>query len=124
MQVPAEGGKPTRLLPPEAGVVSVAYSPDGRRIAVWTKNGLEVLTPANGERSLVFKWNPTSDGYIFRSWGIGGLAWSRKTGQIAFALSKGKTGESELWLVNEAGTDSRRIYSAKEGRIVVSDFLD
>lgn len=121
MQVPTVGGNPIRLLPSHDGVVCATYSPDGGRIAVWTKNGLEIL--ADHERRLVFKWNPAIDG-SFRSWGIGGLAWSKRGDEIAFALLKQKTGQSELWVVNQTGANPRKIYSTKEGRIIVSEFVD
>jgi len=123
MEVPAEGGKPIRLLPSQDGVVCATYSPDATRIAVWTKNGLEIIVLADGKRGLVFKWNPAIDG-SFRSSGIGGLAWSKRGDEIAFALLKEKTGRSELWVVDQAGTNPRKIYSTKEGRIVISEFVD
>jgi len=120
MEVPAVGGNLIPLLPSQDGAVCATYSPDGRRMAVWTKNGLEIL--ADHERRLVFKWNPAIDG-SFRSWGIGGLAWSKRGDEIAFALQQ-KTGQSELWVVNQTGANPRKIYSTKEGRIIVSEFVD
>jgi hypothetical protein len=122
MEVPDEEGNPTPLLLPEDGVVAATYSSDGRQMAVWTKNGLEILSLANVERRLAFKWNTGKDGYIFRSWGAGGLAWG--SGEIAFSLLNKKTSESELWVVNQDGTDAKRIYSTKDGQIVVSGFLE
>ena len=123
MEISEEGGKPVQLLGPEDGVVSATYSADGQRIAVWTKRGLEILLPSNGDRRLAFKWKPGEDGYIYRSWGTGGLAWG-SAGQIAFSLLNKNTGQSELWVVNQDGTDAKKIYATRDGQIVVSEFLN
>jgi Tol biopolymer transport system component len=124
MEVSADGGEQTVLLPPGDGAVSAAYSPHGREIAAWTKKGLEILDLANGDRNLVFRPSSVGDGYIFRSWGIGGLAWSKVGNEIAFSLLNRKTGQSELWVVSEDGRNARSIYSTKEGQVVVSAFLE
>jgi len=71
---------------------------------------------------VVYNWN--GEDYIFRSRGVGGLAWSQQSGEIAFALENRRTKQSELWITTEAGTNPRMIYAAKEGSIVISEFLD
>lgn len=124
MEVPAEGGSPIRLLPPEDGVVTAAYSSDGQDMAIWTKKGLEILSLANGGRRIAVKLDAIEGSYIFRSWGTVGLAWRGASGEIAFSLLNKKTSESELWVVNQDGTDAKRVYSTKDGQIVVSGFLD
>jgi WD40-like Beta Propeller Repeat len=124
MQVSEDGGNPTQLLPPEDGVASATYSADGRQLALWTKTGLEILSTANGQLRLIFAWNPSTKDYIFRSWGTGGLAWCAASGQIAFSLLNEKTLQSDLWVVNEDGSNPRRIYSTTDGQIVVSQFIE
>jgi hypothetical protein len=123
MEVSDEGGNQKRLLLPEDGVAAATYAPEGRQMAVWTKKGLEILSLANGDRRLAFKWEPSKDGYIFRAGAAGGVAWSA-TGEIAFSLLSKKTRESELWVVNQDGTNAKRVYSTKDGHVLVGGFLD
>src|SRR5205807_5763887 len=40
LEMPSHGGEQTVLVPPEDGAMSAAYSPDGREIVVWMKEGI------------------------------------------------------------------------------------
>lgn len=122
LDMPSQGGEQTVLVPAKDGAISAAYSPDGREVVVWMKEGLEIVALDSGDRRVVLKRAAIGLDYFFRSWGIGGLAWSEER-KIAFSVVKKKTTKSELWIVNADGTNPKRIYATTAGRILVSQFI-
>ena len=110
LEMPSHGGEQTVLVPPEDGAMSAAYSPDGREIVVWMKEGLEIVALDSGDRRVVLKRASIGSDYSFRSWGMGGLAWSEE-GQIALSLGRLEPQEN---LCNHSGANSgESIYSIK-----------
>lgn len=103
-------------------VAGVCYSPDGKRLAIWSKEGLEVLDISTGNRSTIFDIKPLLGEYEFHA---SGIIWSPYSNKIAFSLFNLKKNEYELWIVNDSGGDAYKIFSqsAQKGNLVVDSFI-
>jgi len=116
MRVSRKGGEPTPLA---EGVVDACYSPDGKRLAMVANGGLQIWDPVKDERTLIVPWNTLPNHKYLAV----GLTWSQTLNKIAFGIINQSTGESELWTVSSEGSDAKKIYSTKSGRISFPAFI-
>lgn len=119
LHVSSSGGEPTSLLGSEEPVGAFCYSPDGRRLAILTSAGLEILEISDKRRTVVLPWSKMSN-HLYSG---GGLAWSRSQDKIALALSNKQTNQHELWTTSSDGSNFRRIYTHKDARIFICAFM-
>lgn len=71
LRVSPSGGEPRSLLePPDEPVAAFCYAPDGKRLAIWAKQGLELLETSDGKRTLILPWTKLSN-YEYH----GGVVW-------------------------------------------------
>jgi hypothetical protein len=119
LSVSLSGGEPTTLLGPDVPVAAFCYAPDGKRLAIWGKEGLELLDTSGEPRTLILPWSKLAN-YAYRG---GGLAWSGIQDQIVLALFNKQSNQDELWTISSNGEDLRRIYSHKDGRIILCSFI-
>lgn len=68
-----DGSQPETILGDKEGAAAVCFSPDGARVAVLTRLGIEVFALSDGLRNLVAPWT-AFDGRVYNG---GGLTWSR-----------------------------------------------
>ncbi|HEX8474809.1 MAG TPA: hypothetical protein VF666_12325 [Pyrinomonadaceae bacterium] len=122
MSVPVAGGEPVSLIGPDESVSVVSYSPDGKRLAMLTGKGLEVMNISDQGRTLLVPWERLPD----LEFHAGGLTWSPREDKIAFPLYNTRTKENELWTVSSNGEGAQAIIklSADDGKILVSTFLE
>jgi len=116
MRVSRKGPQPSLLA---EGAVDACYSPDGKQLAMVASGGLQIWDPAKDERRLIVPW----DTFPNHKYLAVGLAWSKMTNSIAFAITNQTTGESELWTVSSEGKDAKKIFSTKSGRISFPTFI-
>jgi Tol biopolymer transport system component len=104
-------------------VAGVCYSPDGKRLAIWSKEGLEVLDTSTGNHLTIFDIKPILGEYEFHA---GGIIWSPYSNKIAFSLFNLKKNEYELWTINDNGGSAKMIFSqsAQKGNIIVDSFIN
>jgi Tol biopolymer transport system component len=122
MSVPASGGEPTVLLgPSDNEVAAVCYAPDGKRLALMTKSGLELFEPVQRKRTLIRSWS-SMENKQFRT---GGIVWLRTQDKIAFTLFDNQSREYEIWTVSSSGNNAKRIYSIgqEEGKIEITSSI-
>lgn len=119
MQIPSTGGKPSVVLGTDQGIGGFCYAPDGKRLAVLTQRGLEVIGIPELSRTIILPWNRFPN-YQFRT---GGLKWSRTEDKIALALFNQQRKQSELWIISTDGKDAKLIYSVPSEILVLSSFI-
>src|SRR5204862_7580210 len=99
MRIPSGGGQPTVFLGPGEGVGGFCYAPDGKRFAVLTYKGLEIIDIPELKRTVIATWDNFSN-YQFRA---GGLKWSRTENRIALSLFNKEDNRSEIWTISSNG---------------------
>lgn len=119
MRIPFPPGQPTAVFGPEEEITSAAYSGDGRRFAIASRNGLEIVDRQTLNRSVILQ--PTS--LAPRVPGTAGLIWGGVSKTLAFTLHNTQTSASELWTVREDGKDARQVYSVRDGTLYVGSYL-
>jgi hypothetical protein len=121
MRVSLSGGKPEVLFEPNAGVAIACYAPDGERLAMLTREGLEIFDIENPRRMIILSWYKVPQ----RELTFGGLIWSATLDKIAFSLFNKQSSEYEIWMVSGNGADAQKIYSHSQnkGRINVAGFI-
>ena len=119
LQVSLSGGEPTSVLGSDEPMGAFCYSPDGRRVAVLTRAGLEVFEISDKKRTVILPWSKMSS----HSYSGGGMAWSRTQDKIVIALANNQTNQHELWTMSSDGSDFRRIYTHKDARIFICGFM-
>src|SRR4029077_18837344 len=124
MRVPSVGGESTVLLGDADEVPAVCYSPEGDKLALWSKPGLEVMTLRDSRREVILPRGKLP-GRIYQGGGAGGVAWTRTKGKIAIALVNELTKESELWMVGSDGGGTEKVYSmpVADGSITVACYI-
>ena len=121
MRVPSSGGEPAELLEPGEWILAACYAPDGTRLAMLTKKGLEILEISNKQRKLILTWDSLPSPQ-FRT---GGLIWSRDQNKIAFAILNKQAKRYEVWTISADGHDAKKIYDQDEsqGQLTVTSFV-
>ena len=120
IRVPFPFGEPVTVFGPEELIGSSAYATDGKRFAIWSINGLEVVDRSTLKRTVVF---PTRS-LDFRKPGTAGLIWGRHSDTLAFTLLNLRTSASELWVVRESGRDAHLIFASQDSTLYVGSFVD
>ena len=121
MRVPSSGGEPTELLEPGEWIFAACYAPDGKRLAMLTKRGLEIVEIFNKQRKLILTWESLPSPQ-FRT---GGLVWSRDQDKIAFAILNKQAKRYEVWTIAADGHNAMKIYDQDEskGQLTVTSFV-
>ena len=119
MRVPSGGGEPIVFLGPEEGTGAFCYAPDGKRFAVVTKKGIEIIETSKANRRLILAWSQFPN-YEFRA---GGIKWSSGQNKIAYSIYNKQAGQHELWTVSVDGSDATRIYSERSVVLVLSSIV-
>ncbi len=119
MAISESGGTPQLVLGPEEGVAAVSCSPTASHVALWTRNGVEILHLANGVRTVLVP-RDTAGKHRFLN---GGIALSKTGQRIAYALFNTQDKQHEIWTVMVDGTGAKPIYATREGRLTVSSFV-
>lgn len=104
---------------PEESVTSAAYSPRGKRFAIWSRNGLEIVDKISLKRTVILK----TDSLGSRKPGTAGLIWGQRSGTLAYTLYDDKSSAYELWTIREDGGDARRIFTATDGTLYLGSYV-
>jgi hypothetical protein len=112
-------GQTTTLFGPDVGVEGVAFSPDGKRFAMWTSKGLELVEEDTLHRTVVLPISKLAG----RQLDTAGLIWGARDKLIAFVLYDPTTGQSQLWDVRPDGTGLRMVYSVVRDRLFLGSFV-
>ncbi|GAC1694411.1 MAG: hypothetical protein NVS9B5_37290 [Terriglobales bacterium] len=120
MEVNTETHMSSELLGEEEGVVVAAYGPDGKELAFWSKNGVEVMSLVSHTRTIVL---PVSKLQGRQYYSGGGLGWSRFSNKLAFAVFNTATNAYELMTISLDSTDFTILYSSDRFRIVSVSFV-
>jgi len=121
MSVSPSGGQPNLILEKQEGTAASCYAPDGKRLAVLSKNGLEILEPTEPSRKVIVPLSSLPNVQLL----MGSLICSRTQDVIAFSVFNRETKQYELWTVSSDGTGLSQIYSQgeKDGKLTVSSFI-
>ncbi len=120
MRVPFPLDNVVTVFGPEELIGSSAYAPDGKRFAIWSINGLEVVDWSTLKRTVVFATRSLGS----RKPGTAGLIWGRRSDTLAFTLFNPETSASELWVVHETGRDAHLIFRSQDSTLYVGSFVD
>lgn len=119
MRVPFPPGQPTVVFGPEDVVTVAAYSADGRRFAIASRNGLEIVDRQTLSRTVILQASSLSP----RVGGTAGLIWGGLSRTLAFTLTDKQASASELWTIHEDGTGAREVFSVTDGSLYVGSYL-
>jgi serine/threonine-protein kinase len=97
----------SRPIPGTANAINPAFSPDGRRVAVWTLQGLRNIDPLTGTTTALR--SPTVD--------MGGILGSLSWDEYGLMVTQGASG---VYLFPPDSTDGRRIIELAAGEAVSS----
>lgn len=115
-----DNGSAAEFLSSDNGVLSFCYAPDGKRIALWTKHGLEILTVSDRSRRVLFPIERLSPTYSLRA---SNISWSRTEDRIAYALLNIETKSAEMWTILSDGSDPKKIFTTQRGIIQHLSFV-
>jgi Tol biopolymer transport system component len=119
MRITPAGGDPQPALGGNELITGIAFAPDGKRFAIWTSNGLEVVDSTALNRQVILPRSTLGDRSIF----AGSIAWSRTRELIAFVLDSSSFVEHELWTVQTDGSNARAIVTVSDGTLLLGSFL-
>jgi len=97
----------SRPIPGTANAINPAFSPDGRRLAVWTLQGLRNIDPLTGTTTALR--SPTTD--------MGGILGSLSWDESGLMVTQGASG---VYLFPPDSADGRRIIELAEGEAASS----
>ena len=120
MTVPSNGGQPIVLLGTSEHVGESAYSPDGKRLAFDSINGLETMDLATMQRTVILTQAQLHGRPVQRVTQAVGMSWSKTQDKIALILQDLGTGRDELWTVSSSGSNLQKIYTAAGGARILS----
>lgn len=110
----------TLLLDSDNAVLSFCYAPDGKRMALWTKTGVEILSLEDMSRRVILpidKFNPM---YRLRP---NNMSWSRTEDKIVYATMNTETKAAEIWTILSDGSNATKIHSSQRGIIQHLSFV-
>jgi Tol biopolymer transport system component len=102
-------------------VLSFCYAPDGERIALWTKAGLEILKTSDMSRRVILPIDRLGSTYRLRA---NNMSWSRTEDKVVYAVMNIETKTAEMWTISSDGSDARKIYSTGSGTITRLSFVE
>jgi hypothetical protein len=108
-------GMESQVIPDDVAVGS--YSPDGKLIAFWSKNGLEVMDLASSVRSVV---RPPLPGQQLYS--TGRISWSSAADKFVMVF-KSAQGSFQLTTISRDGSRVQTLYSSPEFALVSAAFV-
>jgi Tol biopolymer transport system component len=120
MTVSSKGGQPTTLLGTSEGVAEAAYSPDGKRLALISINGMETLDLTTMQRSVIVPFNTLYGSPIQRATEGRGMSWAKSQDKIVLIMLDFATHRDELWTVSSDGSKLQKIYTADAGVNILS----
>lgn len=120
MSVDPSGGSVAEISPADEGVVGAAFGAGTTRLALLSRNGVEILDLATKDRVTLLKIDQLG-GRAFR---VGGICWSRTLDEIAVSVFDPKSWRSELWVVSRGGGgEPRSLYAIKNATIERPGFV-
>jgi Tol biopolymer transport system component len=103
----------------EEAISGACYAPDGKSLAVWSANGLEVVHLEDRKRTVILP-RASIPGRRFYS---AGMSWGKVRGRIAFVLTDGQGKQFELWTISPDGAAPKALYVSKDGIISSPQFI-
>ena len=120
MTVPSNGGQATVLLGTSEHVVEAAYSPDGKRLAFESINGLETMDLATMQRTVILTQDQLHGNPLQRLTEGVGMSWAKTVDKIVLVFRDLGTNRDELWTVKSDGSNLEKIYTAGPGAFILS----
>jgi Tol biopolymer transport system component len=120
MTVPSQGGAPTTLLGTSEGAAEAAYSPDGKKLALISINGMETLDLTTMQRSVIVPFNTLYGSPIQRATEGRGMSWAKNQDKIVLIMLDLATNRDQLWTVSSNGNSLQKIYTADAGAFILS----
>lgn len=97
------------LLEIEQGVLSFCYAPDGKRMALWTRRGLEMMNIRERSRQIILPSEPLIPTYQLE---FDNLGCSATQDKLVYALTNTQMKQGELWTIGSDGSNPKKIYSS------------
>jgi hypothetical protein len=120
MTVPSSGGQPTILLGTSDHAGEAAYSPDDKRLAFTSINGLETMDLATMQRTVILTQAQLHGSPVQRVTQTVGMSWAKTQDKIVLILRDLGTNLDELWTVSSSGSNLQKIYTADAGAFILS----
>jgi Tol biopolymer transport system component len=120
MTVSSQGGPAIVLLGTSEHVGEVAYSPDGKRLAFTSINGLETMDLTTMQRTVILTLTQLHGSPIQRITEGVGMSWAKTQDKIALVLRDVGTSSDEVWTVSSDGTNLHKIYTNAPGAFISS----
>lgn len=102
----------------EDNTINACYSPDGKRMLIWTVEDPIFINLANPTQRETVHLPIHRPDYIYR---VRPIIWSNN--KIAFNLYNQKMDRDELWIMDDNGHSPRLIYTHKNGNIHLGSFI-
>jgi len=120
MMVSSHGGPATVLLGTSEHVGEAAFSPDGKRLAFTSINGLETMDLTTMQRTVILTLTQLHGSPIQRLTEGVGISWAKTQDKIVLVLRNIATGADELWTVSSDGGSLQQIYANAPGAFITS----
>lgn len=119
MQISVMAGLPTSFPGLEESLTGACYAPDGRSLAIWSANGLEIVQLEEIKRTVIVP-RTRIPGYRFYATGI---RWGQVAHKIAFVLFNERSKQCELWTISPDGSNPKSIRNFRDGMISSPQFI-
>jgi len=115
MTVSSQGGETIVLLGASEHVGQAAYSPDGKKLAFDSINGLETMDLTTMQRMVILTKNQLHGNPLQRITEGYGMSWAKTQDKIVLILLDLGTNRDQLWTVSSDGSNLQKIYTADIG---------
>src|SRR6202022_1761046 len=105
--VSEEGGDPAVVMGSDDSPGGAAYSPDGQKLCVLTKHGVEELDLDRQSRRVILDWKRLP----YQGYRYGSIGWSPRSNLIAFTILNNASKKSEIWTISPNSEDLRKVYT-------------
>jgi hypothetical protein len=119
LRVSEDGSDPLIVMGPDDSPGGAAHSPDGQRLCVLSKLGIEEFDLNHHGRRTILEWKQLP----FQAYGYGSIAWSPISNSIAFTIFSKSTKKWEIWTVSPNGENLRRVYTVPDAGTPESVFF-